>query len=136
PLPYSDEVGIAQESTVGAFLEGGMALGSPKINYEVWVGNGPSVITDDPATAGQLNFDNFVDRNDNKAVGGRIGWLPIPYLELGYSMAYAKVDPAHFGQSVHNLTQAVDLSYLRTYDQIKGQIDFRAEWVFSNTDKA
>jgi phosphate-selective porin len=135
PLPYSDEVGIAQESSIGAFLEGGAALGSQKINYEVWVGNGPGLNTDDPETAGQLNFDNFSDNNDNKAVGGRIGWLPIPYLELGYSIAYGLVNPHHF-ESVSNLTQAVDLSYVRTHDEIKGQIDFRIEWVLSQTDKA
>lgn len=135
PLPFSDEVGIAQESTLGAFLEGGMALGSQKINYEVWVGNGPALITDDPGTAGQFNFDNFSDNNDNKAVGGRIGWLPIPYLELGYSVAYELVNPHHF-ESVTNLTQGVDVSYVRTYDQIKGNIDFRMEWIFSQTDKA
>ena len=135
PLPYSDSAGIAQESSVGAFIEGGFSWNSQKFNYEAWVGNGPAVITDDPATAGQLNFDNFTDSNDNKAIGGRVGWLPIPYLELGYSISYGLVDPNHF-ESVSNLTQGFDVSYVRAYDEIKGQVDFRAEWIFSNTDKA
>lgn len=50
-------------------------------------------------------------------------------------MQFAKVNPPGF-ENVHALTQAVDLSYVRTYPQIKGQIDFRAEWILSNVDKA
>jgi hypothetical protein len=48
---------------------------------------------------------------------------------------FAKVNPPGF-EDVHAFTQAVDLSYVRTYSQIKGQIDFRIEWVMSSVDKA
>lgn len=42
--------------------------------------NGP-IAEDEPV----LEFDNTPDENDNKTVGGRFGFLPIPNLELGFS---------------------------------------------------
>jgi hypothetical protein len=136
PLPYDDEVGIAPEASVGAFARGAFAIAGQRFNYDLYVANGPTLNTDDPESAGTLDFDNFVDENDNKAVGGRIGWLPIPSLELGYSVQWSKADPHGFDQDVHALIQAVDLSYVRAHRSIGGQIDFRLEWVFSNVDKA
>lgn len=134
PLPYDDAVGIAQEASVGIFAKGAFRTGAGDLNYAVYVSNGPSLNTDGD-NPGSLDFENNIDENDSKAVGGRIGWIPLPYLELGYSIQWAKVNPSGF-ENVHALTQAVDLSYVRTYPQIKGQIDFRAEWVLANIDNA
>jgi hypothetical protein len=134
PLPYDDERGIAQEASVGLFARGAFRTGVGDFNYAAYVSNGPTLNTDGD-NPGTLDFDNQIDENDNKAVGGRIGWIPIQYLELGYSIQWAKVNPSGF-EDVHALTQAVDLSYVRTYSLIKGQIDFRVEWVLSNVDKA
>ena len=134
PLPYDDEKGIAQEASVGFFARGAFRTGVGDFNYAAYISNGPSLNTEGD-NAGTLDFDNQIDENDNKAVGGRIGWIPLQYLEIGYSIQWAKVNPSGF-EDVHALTQALDLSYVRTYSQIKGQIDFRAEWVLSNVDKA
>ncbi len=134
PLPYDDEKGIAQEASVGLFAKGAFRTGVGDFNYAAYVSNGPTLNTDGD-NPGSLDGDNHIDENDNKAVGGRIGWIPLPYFEVGYSMQFAKVNPAGF-ENVHAFTQAVDVSYVRTYSQIKGQIDFRAEWVFSNVGKA
>lgn len=134
PLPYADEVGIAQEASLGVYAKGAFRSPVGDFNYALYVANGPSLNVDGD-NPGSLDFDNLEDANDNKAVGGRIGWIPLPYLELGYSFQWAKVNPPGF-EDVHAFTQAVDLSYVRSYPQIKGQIDFRAEWVFSNVDDA
>jgi hypothetical protein len=134
PLPYDDDRGIAQEATVGAFAKGAFRTGIGDFNYAAYVGNGPTLNTDGDAP-GTLDFDNQIDENDNKALGGRIGWIPFQYLELGYSIQWAKVNPPGF-EGVHALTQALDLSYVRTFHDLKGTIDFRAEWVFSNVDTA
>jgi hypothetical protein len=134
PLPYDDDKGIGQEASVGAFARGALRTGVGDFNYAAYISNGPSLNTEGD-NAGALDFDNQIDENDNKAVGGRIGWIPLQYLEIGYSIQWAKVNPSGF-EDVHALTQALDLSYVRTYSQIKGQIDFRAEWVLSNVDKA
>ena len=134
PLPYDDERGIAQEASVGIFAKGAFRTRVGDVNYAAYVSNGPTLNTDGD-NPGSLDFDNQIDENDNKAVGGRIGWIPLQYLEIGYSIQWAKVNPSGF-EDVHALTQAVDLSYVRTYSQIKGQIDFRVEWVLSNVDTA
>jgi hypothetical protein len=134
PLPFSDDKGIAQEGSVGFFAKGAFQTDIGGLNYAAYVSNGPSLNTDGD-NVGTLDFDNLVDENDNKAVGGRIGWIPLQYLEIGYSLQFAKVNPPGF-ESVHAFTQAVDLSYVRTYSQIRGQIDFRVEWVMQNVDKA
>jgi hypothetical protein len=134
PLPYDDERGIAQEATLGVYAKG--AFGTPigGVNYAIYAGNGPTLQTQGD-NVGTLDFDNFGDENDNKAVGGRVGWIPLQYLELGYSVQFAKVNPPGF-EDVHAFTQALDLSYVRTLGAIKGQIDARAEWVFQNVDDA
>ena len=135
PLPYSDAVGIAPESDIGAFLRGAAPIGSTRINYAIYVANGPALTTDSMDDAGKLNFDNTNDNNHNKAVGGRVGWLPIPELEVGYSIQFAQVNPSGF-EDTNALLQAVDVSYRRDIDQIGGTIDLRCEWVWSQVDKA
>jgi hypothetical protein len=134
PLPYDDDVGIAPESGVGAFARGGAPLGSTKFNYAAYITNGPSLTTDNAGSAGQLDFANFDDTNNNKAVGGRIGFLPVPQLELGYSAQYAEVNPSGF-RRVSAFLQAGDISYLRDFKSLRGAIDARAEWVFSNVQR-
>ena len=111
-----------------------MRTGVGDFNYAAYVSNGPTLNTDGD-NPGSLDGDNSIDENDNKAVGGRIGWIPLQYLEIGYSIQFAKVNPPGF-EDVHALVQALDVSYVRTYSLIKGQIDFRFEWVLSNVDKA
>jgi len=135
PMAFADG-GIAPEADIGAYIRGGFPIGSTRWNYAIYVSNGPGLITDDRHTLGQLDFENFSDNNDNKAVGGRIGFLPIPELEVGYSFQYAKVNPNDFGESVYTYLQAVDLSYKRQVDWLKGTIDLRAEWVFSDVERA
>jgi hypothetical protein len=136
PLPFEDEVGIAPEFDIGAYARGGLPLGSTRLNYAVYVLNGPTLITD-PAdgNVGSLNFEKTTDQNHNKAVGGRVGFLPIPELEAGYSVQYAKVSPSGF-ESVYALLQDVDVSYKRDIDALAGTVDLRAEWVWSNVETA
>ncbi len=135
PLPYDDDVGIAPEAGIGAFLRGAFFAGMSKFNYDIYVDNGPELITDKAATAGMLDFDNFDDNNHNKAVGGRIGYLPIPELEMGYSIQAAKVSPSDF-KNVNMLLQAFDINYLKQIDSLRGTIDARAEFVWSDVDNA
>ncbi len=134
PLPYGD-AGIAPNGAVGFFASGGWALGTSKINYAFYVSNGPTLITDNPDAAGSLSFDNFNDPNNNKAVGGRVGYLPIPELEFGYSFQVAQVDPNGF-EKTDALVQAIDVSYKREFAEIDGTIDVRSEFIWSHVDRA
>ena len=135
PLAFGDD-GIAPGSAVGVYATGAFPVKSTVVNYAVYLSNGPTLVTDDPDAAGSLNFDNFNDVNHNKAVGGRIGFLPIPGLELGYSVQYSKVNPDGFDEDVHALLQAVDWNFVRECDEIKGKLTLRGSYVWSNVSSA
>ena len=128
PLPFAEEGGIAPTSSLGFQASGGFPVGPTKFNYAVYVENGPSLNTTDPANAGRLKFDNLTDINNNKGVGTRIGFLPIPELELGYSFQYAKVGE---GVNASAYLHAVDLNYVRSSPALKGVIDLKAQWMWS-----
>lgn len=129
PLPFGHG-GLAPTSELGVQASGGFPVGPTKFNYAVYVSNGPRLNTgeDEPEEAGLLHFDNNTDVNNNKAVGTRIGFLPIPELELGYSFQYARVRE---GGGVNAYLHAVDLGYVRDCNWLKGTIDVRGQWVWS-----
>ena len=106
-----------------------------KLTYDFYVTNGPQLITTDSGAAGSLNFDDFTDLNNNKAVGGRIGFLPLPDLEVGYSIQSSDPSPAGF-ERTHALLQAVDLNWRPDVAALQGWIDLRAEYVWSHVSRA
>jgi len=87
PAGYSHHGGIQPASDIGVQARGGIPLGNMTATYAVAVGNGP-----------QINDEGFVmegfgqDDNSNKAVSGRIGFLPLPYLEVGGSFMFARAE--------------------------------------------
>lgn len=74
-------------SDVGVQFRGGIPLGSSLFNYVLAVGNGPRIGHHGPELEG---FG--ADDNGNKAVSGRIGFLPIPNVEIGVSFLRSAVD--------------------------------------------
>ena len=102
----------------------------------MWVGNGPVLRTSDPSRPGLIDFGgNFRDGNDNKAVGARVGFLPFPALEVGASVYHAKVNPDGFEDTRATL-YGVDLQYVETVKPIRGSVDARVEWVWSDVEDA
>lgn len=81
--------GVQPISDVGVQFRGGVPLGNNmKATYAIAVGNGPRL-----GHGGGVELEGFgADDNDNKSVGGRIGFFPMPYLEVGGSYLSAKVD--------------------------------------------
>ena len=134
PLVYSDG-GIAPDSGVGVFVTGAVLCGRGLFNYAAFVTNGPALVTDDPDSAGSLNFDNFVDINNNKALGFRIGWLPFPQLEVGYSFEFSRPNPGGF-ETVHSTLHGLDLNYVARPEAIRGQVTARGAWIWSNLSEA
>jgi hypothetical protein len=132
PLAFSGS--LAPGSSVGLFARGAFPVYSTKVTYDVYVTNGPNLITNDPAAAGTLNFDNFSDLNNNKAVGGRLGFLPVPNMELGYSLYTGEAQPSG-SPRVRALLQAFDVNWRPEVAAIAGTLDFRAEWVFSDVSR-
>ena len=134
PLVFSDG-GLAPGSVLGAFVSGAVPVGPTKVNYAVYASNGPSLITNDPGNAGGLDLTNSTDLNNDKAFGGRVGFLPIPQLEVGYSFLCGEAAPAGF-QHTHAFLQAFDINYVNQFEQLLGTVTARAEWVFSHVNDA
>ena len=134
PLVYADG-GIAPDTGVGAFITGAAPCRRALFNYAVFLTNGPALITEDPDAAGSLNFDNFNDLNNNKALGVRIGYLPFPQLEVGYSFEFSRPNPPGF-ETVRSTIHGVDLNYLAHIGAIHGQLMTQGAWVWSNLSEA
>ncbi|HHF0527009.1 TPA: cytochrome c [Legionella anisa] len=83
----------APQSQLGAQLRGGFYfLSSLKVNYITFVANGPRAFAD--TTTGLIDYistASFPNNYGNFIGGGRIGILPIPELEIGFSGAGGKL---------------------------------------------
>ena len=138
PLAFGHD-GLVPGSSLGVQVRGVIPMCHQKLVYAFYLSNGPRLNTgeDEPEEAGALHFDNFEDINNNKAFGGRVGWLFNPALEVGYSFKVAEVGPSgpEFND-IHAVIQGVDLSYVKVLDCICGTIDLRTEWVWSEVDDA
>ena len=130
PLAFSDG-GIAPNNEVGFFARGAIPAGSMKFTYDLYVTNGPTLITNSGDSAGSLNFKDFTDLNGNKAFGGRIGIIPIPELEAGYSIQASEPNPSGFHRA-HALLQELDFNYRPLISALRGVVDIRAEYVWSD----
>jgi hypothetical protein len=129
--------GILPNISVGAEVRGGFPIGPTRANYAFYISNGPTLNTFDPRTAGTLDFNSYTDNNDDKAVGGRVGFLPIPGVEVGYGFETA--EPGFQGTTfahVRSLVQSVDLDITRDSDLLKGRIDLYAQYAWSKVDHA
>jgi hypothetical protein len=129
--------GVLPNISVGAQVRGGFPIGPTRANYAFYVSNGPVLNTFDARTAGTLDFNSYTDNNDNKAVGGRVGFLPIPGVEVGYGFETSK--PGFQGTTFHDvqaLVQSVDLEVTRDSDLLKGRINLFAQYAWSHVDHA
>ena len=129
--------GILPNISVGAQVRGGFPIGPTRADYAFYVSNGPVLNTFDARTAGTLDFNSYTDNNDNKAVGGRVGFLPIPGVEVGYGFETSK--PGFQGTTfsrVQALVQSVDLEVTRDSYLLKGRINLFAQYAWSHVDHA
>lgn len=85
--PGFDEDQALPMSEIGLQLRGGAPVGAARLNYAVYVGNGPELEAD----AGEIEAimtDGYTrDADGRPVVGGRLGFLPVPKLEVGLSAA-------------------------------------------------
>ena len=65
-IAFEDQGGILPAHTVGLLASGGVKLGTGKLQYDAYYGNGSR------ATDRVLDFNAFKDDNANKAVGGNV----------------------------------------------------------------
>ena len=136
-IPLMYERGLVGPTGLGVQVRGGFPIGKTKLNYAAYYVNGPDFETTSFGTAGHLGFENFRDNNNGKSFGSRVGFLPIPELELGYSFLTGRVGDSGSGFSgVDTFIQGIDFSYAREFEAIKGRLDLRAEAIWVDTDRA
>ena len=130
PLAVYD--GLLPESELGAQLRGVIPLGPTKLEYVGFVANAPGLMTapDDLSSLGMLDFDPTANPGGHIAVGGHVGFIPIPQLEVGYGIQRSKVGPRD--HAVEAILQSADFNYVRDSNLLKGLINFRAQWVWSH----
>jgi hypothetical protein len=133
PLAVYD--GLLPESELGAQLRGVIPIGPTKLEYVGFVANAPDLITtfDDPTAVGMLDFANTANHGGHVAVGGHVGFIPIPQLEIGYGIQRSKVGPRD--RAVENILQSTDFNYVADSILLKGLINFRAQWVWSHVGR-
>ena len=140
PLGYGHD-GVGPSAELGIDLRGGIPLGSSKMNYSLYVSNGPTlnIGDDEPDEGGMLKYENADDNNKNKVVGGRIGFLPLSNssLEIGGSFQTGKVGTKEtIYEDIKTQQYALDLTYVKQLDFIKGLLDVKGQWNWVNVDKA
>lgn len=130
---------------LGIDIRGGIPLGSSKMNYALYVSNGPSLDN----TTGMVDYENLNDNNSNKGVGGRIGFLPLSNssLEIGFSgetgIAGNQEDSVYVMNGeykdyskVKATAMAVDFNYTKAISSIKSIIGIRGQFNSLSVDKA
>jgi len=133
PLAVYD--GLLPESELGGQLRGVIPIGATKLEYAAFVANAPGLITqsDDFSEIGMLDFDNDSNFGGHVAVGGHVGFIPIPQIEVGYGIQRSKVGPRD--QAVEAILQSADFNYVQDSPLLKGLITARAQWVWSHVDR-
>ena len=138
PLAFGHD-GLAPTSLLGLQLRGAIPISPTKLTYAFTVSNGPRLNPGepgDPVEAGMLLFDNLEDVRHGKAVGGRLGFLPIPELEVSYSVIFADVSmPDDDLKDVSATLHSIDLNYVRDTDFLKGTIDVKIQWIWSSVER-
>ena len=138
PVGFGDG-GIGAMNEVGVGAQGGFGVGDSKLNYELYVSNGPVLLTD-PENAGQFDYEAYVGNNNGKAIGGRFGILPLTNssLEIAFSFQTKKQtgDPGTNYENVKINMQAVDLNYYAHFTAIKSDFKLMAEWKHQKVDNA
>lgn len=137
PLAVYD--GLLPETMLGVQLRGGIPVGPTKLGYAFYVANAPMLAVSDSGTlpalngnVGTLAGDDFDNTFGHMATGGRVGFSPIPELEVGYGFQVGAVGPR--GSNIGSLLQSADLTYVRDSALLKGTINLHAQWAWSHID--
>lgn len=126
---------------MGIDIRGGIPLGDAKMNYSLYISNGPLLSKDGAGNpTGVLQYENLLEENNNnKEIGGRIGLLPFSNssLEVGFSYKHGiagdQGDPV-YGNVAANVT-AFDYSYVKSIEPLKSTISFRGQFNTAKVDK-
>lgn len=83
-----DHDGAAPNADLGAQIRGGWTTTTiGTFNYSVYVANGPELEAEVDMLEGVMTDGSVRNADGNLIWGGRVGWLPVPTLEIGFSFA-------------------------------------------------
>jgi len=128
---FNEDGGNIALGEVGIMARGAFPVGSMIVDYAVFVGNGPR-LSDEPEEGVLLEGFGGGDNNGNKAVGGRIGIRPLPYVSIGFSAMGSKVAGVE-GSSGAVSTGSYNLEDIDAAFT-KGNWDIRGEYVRAHVD--
>ncbi len=120
--------GVQPLSDVGAMVRGGFTV-NPTFNYALFIGNGPQVELEDGELEA-LELEGFGrDDNGNKFVGGRLGILPIPHVEVGASFMTGNVEGKRVDGIMGQVSEGSYLLWGVDAAYTKGSWDARFEYL-------
>ncbi len=138
PVGFGDG-GIGPMVETGVGIVGGLQLGYSKLNYDLYMSNGPQLIANDPSNAGNFEYEGFLNNNKNMAFGGRVGLLPFSNscLELGVSALHkGKTGDLHTTfNNVGATWMAYDLNFFHNIIPLKSILRVYGEYKTMNVDK-
>jgi hypothetical protein len=116
-------MGHGPQTQTGIGIQGGIQTGYSKLNYQVYISNGPQLTVDSTGQSnGILTYGNYTDNNKNKAVGGSIGFLPLSNssLQMDLSGQYTgNTGNANSAfENINSSSWAADLNYYHVFNPI------------------
>ncbi len=111
-------------SDVGVQLRGAIPIRSTTLTYAFAAGNGPRAEPD------EIELEGFgKDNDDDKSLGGRISFLPFPWLEVGASYLTADVEGEEAASGI--VTEGAFDLWGADFAFTKGAFDIRGEYIES-----
>jgi hypothetical protein len=116
-------MGHGPQTQTGIGIQGGIQTGYSKLNYQLYISNGPQLTVDSTgANNGVLAYGNYTDNNKNKAVGGSIGFLPLSNssLQVDLSGQYTGKtgDAGTAFENISSSSWAADLNYYHVFNPV------------------
>jgi len=131
PFFIHEDTKLLAPQVIGFQARGAFAMGASRVNYAVYYSNGPIL---DTAT-GRLNYDNFGDNNKDKGIGARIGFVPVPFLEVGAGFETAGVgDDGSAYKDVKATTTTFDFNFKKQFTGIKSTITAHGQFINRKID--
>ncbi len=111
----------------GIGVQGGIQAGTTKLNYQFYLANGPQLLVDSTTQGnsnptGQLSYGNYADNNNNKAIGGSIGFLPLSnsnlQIDISGQVAAKTGNLGTMYENVSSTSWAADLNYYHLFNPL------------------
>ncbi len=131
PFFIHEDTKLSAPSVIGFQARGAFTVGSSRLNYAIYYSNGAVLDT----STQRLNYENFADNNTNKGIGGRVGFVPIPALEVGAAYESATVgDKGSSFESVKATTTTFDFNFKKQFSALKSTVTSHGQFMTRKID--